>query len=112
MASSDMTSSPLCTTTPDDVFYILKSILTRVLTTGSFFNVEQTLAQLRDILDRDYIGTIKRKLDEVYKNPNQTSGVRPERVERENRMTFIVNLLSFSVCRYWSDTLSRCISMT
>ncbi|PPQ65096.1 hypothetical protein CVT24_003057 [Panaeolus cyanescens] len=97
MASSDMTQSPICSTTPDDVFYILKSVLTRVLTTGSFLNVEQTLAQLRDILDRDYVGMIKKKLDEVYKNPNQPSGVRPERVERENRMTFIMHLNDLSV---------------
>ena len=50
------------------------------------------MQQLREIVDRDYIGVIKGKLDEVYKNAGAVaSNTRPDRVERENRVTFIVS---------------------
>jgi hypothetical protein len=86
-----MLQTPITTTTPDDVFYILKAVTTRLLTTGSVSAVEKTLQQLRDIIDRDYAGVIKRKSDDVYKNYSTPSNVRPDRVERENRVTFIVS---------------------
>lgn len=86
-----MLQVPIITTTPDDVFYILKSVTTRLLTTGSLSAVEKTLQQLREIIDRDYAGVIKRKSDDVYKNYTAPSNVRPDRVERENRVTFIVS---------------------
>ena len=74
------------------MFYILKSIATRLLTTGSLGGVERTLHQLRDIIDRDYIGILKRKLDDVYKPSGPPpSNIRPDRVERDNRATFIVS---------------------
>ncbi|KAF8197372.1 COG4 transport protein-domain-containing protein [Pholiota molesta] len=53
--------------------------------------------QLRDIIDRDYAGVIKRKSDDVYKNYSTPSNVRPDRVERENRVTFIILLNDFDV---------------
>lgn len=91
LSTPDMLQTPITTTTPDDVFYILKAVTTRLLTTGSLSAVEKTLQQLRDIIDRDYAGVIKRKSDDVYKNYSTPSNVRPDRVERENRVTFIVS---------------------
>jgi hypothetical protein len=92
LSSTDLSQSPITTTTPDDVFYILKSVTSRVLTTGSLTSVERTLEKLRDIIDQDYIGVIKKRLDEIYRNPGSSnSNVRPDRVERENRITFIVS---------------------
>lgn len=50
------------------------------------------LQQLREVIDRDYASVIKRKMDEVYKNSGPTpSNVRPDRIERENRVSFIVS---------------------
>ncbi|KJA27272.1 hypothetical protein HYPSUDRAFT_62954 [Hypholoma sublateritium FD-334 SS-4] len=97
LSSPDMLQVPIITTTPDDVFYILKSVTTRLLTTGSLSAVEKTLQQFREIVDRDYAGVIKRKSDDVYKNYTATSNVRPDRVERENRVTFIILLNDLDV---------------
>src|SRR4051812_40106909 len=86
-----MLQSPATTTTPDDVFYILKSVVTRLLAMGSLSGVDKMLLQLREIFDRDYIGIIKRKMEDVYKNAGPvTSNARPDKIERENRLAFIV----------------------
>ncbi|KIM48961.1 hypothetical protein M413DRAFT_59758 [Hebeloma cylindrosporum] len=93
LSTPDFLQPHITTTTPDDVFYILKSIVTRLLTTGSLGGAERTLHHLRDVIDRDYIGVLKRKLDDVYKPSGPPpSNVRPERVERDNRATFITLL--------------------
>lgn len=50
------------------------------------------MQQLREVVNSDYIGVIKGRLDEVYKNTGAvTSNTRPDRAERENRVTFIVS---------------------
>ncbi|KAF8163025.1 COG4 transport protein-domain-containing protein [Crassisporium funariophilum] len=108
LSSPDMLQSPITTTTPDDVFYILKSITTRLLTTGSLSGVKQTLEQLREALDRDYIGIIKKKLDDVYKNTGTgVSATRPDKVERENRLTFIILLNDLDVSISHLEQLAR-----
>lgn len=103
-----MLQTPITTTTPDDVFYILKSVFTRLLATGSLSAVAKTLQQLRDIIDRDYAGVIKRKSDDVYKNHNTPSNARPDRAERENRVTFIVSTDNLSwlgwIAEFLADT--------
>lgn len=45
---------------------------------------------MRDVMDRDYARVIKQKLDNVYKGA-AGPGVRGEKVERENRQSFIVS---------------------
>lgn len=89
----DASSQPPQTTTPDDVFYILKVILTRLVSTGSLQAVEATCNAIKDIIDRDYAGVIARKLEDVYAGKVQTTGPRAEKAERENRAAFIVCFL-------------------
>ncbi|KAJ7349436.1 COG4 transport protein-domain-containing protein [Mycena albidolilacea] len=90
LSSADTSQAPVTTTTPDDVFYILKIVLSRVLSTGSLKTVEQMFEQLRDIMDKDYVGVIKKKLDDVYKSSSSSGpNARGEKAERENRAAFI-----------------------
>lgn len=80
------------TTTPDDVFYILKVVLSRLLSCGSAPVVQKTSEYLREVMDREYTGVIKRKLDDVYRTGGPVgAGSRGEKVERENRQAFIVS---------------------
>ena len=103
MSTPDLLQTPITTTVPDDVFYILKLVTSRLLTTGSSLGVGQTLAHLRDIFERDYIGVIKRKMDDVYRNSGPTSfSARPDKVEKENRVAFIV-----SACLFESTSLTE-----
>jgi len=78
---------------PDVVFYLLKTVLNRLLNTGSLQAVTAIMDQMPQVIERDYAGVIKRKLDEVYRNANSLpSGNRLEKTEKENRVTFIISL--------------------
>lgn len=83
----------MTTTTPDDAFYILKVIFTRLLSTGSLVNVQRMTGQLREIVEQDLINVYKKKMDEVYRGPASQPGQK----ERENRNTFIVSVNVFCV---------------
>jgi len=97
MSSPDVSQIPVITTAPDDVFYILKSVISRMISTGSVLVVGQTLERLREVVDKDYIGIIKKKLDDVYRNQNAPgSNARVDKIERENRMSFTVRSLGLS----------------
>lgn len=110
IASPDPTASPITTTAPDDVFYILKSVISRLLTTGSVACVTKMVEQLRDIVDRDYIAVYKRKLDDVYKNPAAISGPRADKGERESRVAFITLLNDLDLSASHLDRL--CADLT
>ncbi|OCH95231.1 COG4-domain-containing protein [Obba rivulosa] len=93
LSNPDISQSPAMTTTPDDAFYILKAVLMRMVSTGSTTVAERTSEQLREVMDREYVGIIKRKLDDVYRTGGSIGpGVRGEKVERENRQSFIMLL--------------------
>ncbi|TFK42862.1 COG4 transport protein-domain-containing protein [Crucibulum laeve] len=107
LSTPDLTQSPLVNTTPDDVFYILKSVTSRLLSTGSVSGVEEVLHQLQGVMDRDYIGVIKKKLDDVYRNAPSTTNTRGEKAERENRTTFILLLNDLDISSSHLDRLTR-----
>ena len=94
LSSPDSLLTPPTTTTPDDVFYILKIVLQRLLSTASLSSVERTVAQVKDVMSRDFASVIKKRLDDVYKNVNQSAtGPQRERVDKENKSTFIVSVV-------------------
>ncbi|KAI0693895.1 COG4-domain-containing protein [Cytidiella melzeri] len=89
LSKPDLTQFPIITTTPDDAFYILKLVLNRLLSCGDPRTVEKTSESLREVMDRDYAGVIKKKLDDVYR----TGGAGPAtRGEKESRQGFIILL--------------------
>jgi hypothetical protein len=96
LSQQDVSQFPATTTTPDDVFYILKIVLARILSTGCISAVKRTIELLRDVMDRDYTGIIKKKLDDVYRSAgNAGVATRGEKAERDNRNTFLVRPASF-----------------
>ncbi|KAL1717255.1 COG4 transport protein-domain-containing protein [Schizophyllum commune] len=100
LSTMDSTQSPPITTTPDDVFYVLKVVLTRLLASGSLPHVERTLGHLREIMERDFAGIIKRKMDDVYRGTGG-SGDRPlralDKAEHDSRTSFIILLNDLDV---------------
>jgi hypothetical protein len=51
----------------------------------------RTADLLQDVMDRDYIGVIKKKLDDMYRNAGIIGATgRGDRAERENRITCLV----------------------
>ncbi|KAF8212519.1 COG4 transport protein-domain-containing protein [Mycena galopus ATCC 62051] len=108
LSSADTSQAPVTTTTPDDVFYILKIVLSRVLSTGSVKTVEQVFDQLRDIMDKDYVGVIKKKLDDVYRSSGSSGpNTRGEKAERENRAAFIILLNDLDLSSSHLERLTR-----
>ncbi|EJD53432.1 COG4-domain-containing protein [Auricularia subglabra TFB-10046 SS5] len=81
---------PTTTTLPDDVFYVLKLALVRLLTTGSAATVQRTAAALREILQRDFVAVLRRKMDDLYR-PG-VAGARSEKGERDARTAFVIHL--------------------
>ncbi|KAK0197415.1 COG4 transport protein-domain-containing protein [Armillaria mellea] len=107
LSSPDLTQSPVVTTTPDDVFYILKIVLLRLISTGSYTAVERTLQQLREVMERDYSGVIKKKLDDIYRAAGTSGQTRGEKAEKENRLTFITLLNDLDVSASHLERLTR-----
>ncbi|THH10833.1 hypothetical protein EW145_g1057 [Phellinidium pouzarii] len=100
----DYSLTPPTTTVPDLVFYILKSVLTRLTNMGSIRAVEGVIEQIRDVMENDYAGAIKHKLDDVYRNASSTVNIgRVEKTEKETRLDFIV---SYSYCSAASILIS------
>lgn len=93
MSSVDSSNQKPVSTVPDDVFYVLKLILTRMLSAGNPNFVQTGLSSFRSILEQYYIEKYKNKLDGAY--IQDTHGVRGEKLERESRQIFIVRIESF-----------------
>ncbi|KAI0637328.1 COG4-domain-containing protein [Trametes polyzona] len=112
LSTHDLSQTPITTTTPDDAFYILKSVLSRMLSTASVSAVERTSEQLRDIMDKDYARVIKQKLDNVYKGGPAGPGARGERAERENRQSFIILLNDLDISSSHMERLVKDLSQS
>jgi conserved oligomeric Golgi complex subunit 4 len=80
--------------------------LTRLLSTGSINALKRTIELLRDVMDRDYNGVIKKKLDDVYRNTgNVGAAVRVEKAERENRLAFLVRPVGLQGSQLLTDPI-------
>ncbi|KZT36993.1 COG4-domain-containing protein [Sistotremastrum suecicum HHB10207 ss-3] len=90
VATVDTSAAPPITTMPDDVFYVLKAVLTRTISAGDVSTVAKMTTRVSDILDRDLGGVLKSKLDNVY------SGLVPSgtavKAEKESRTAFVTHL--------------------
>lgn len=106
LATPDFSQSPPITTAPDDAFYILKTVYTRLLSAGSLKILEYATDLLRDVMERDYAGGIKRKLDDVYRNAGGTP-VRSDKTERECRTSFVILLNDLDVSLSHMDRLTK-----
>ncbi|KAF8502459.1 COG4-domain-containing protein [Gautieria morchelliformis] len=105
---SDSSLSQSTTTTPDDVFYILKIVVHRLISTSSLSSVERTVAQIKDVMSREYASVIKKRLDDVYKYASSNpAGPQRERAEKENRSTFILLLNDLDISSSHMDRLVK-----
>jgi hypothetical protein len=68
----------------------MKLVMGRLLTTGSANTIGRCCELLSEVMNREYIGTIKKKLDDVYRFGGTTNAGRGEKAERDSRISFIV----------------------
>jgi len=83
---------PPTTTTPDDVFFLLQNVLTRLISTASFETVKMAVEPTRNVMEKDYAAILRRKLDDVYRGSAHGGSQRNEKNERES---FIVRIAGF-----------------
>ncbi|KAI0373375.1 COG4-domain-containing protein [Pilatotrama ljubarskyi] len=112
LATPDLSQSPIITTAPDDAFYILKTVLARMITTASVPTVERTSEQLREVVDKEYVRVIRQKLDNVYKGASAGPGIRGEKTERENRQSFIIHLNDLDISSSHMERLVKDLSQS
>ncbi|KAF9264914.1 COG4-domain-containing protein [Marasmius fiardii PR-910] len=96
MSSLDSTQSVVTTTTPDDVFYVLKVVITRLYSTGSLATVQRMMENLREVMEEDYINVLKKKLQDVYRNAPAGQSAN-QKSDRENRQAYIIILNDLDV---------------
>jgi hypothetical protein len=70
-ANPQPTSGPNATaqtsTTPDDAFFILHLTLSRALSSGSVSCVRRTVKNVRDVVERDLVGVVRRRMEDCWR---------------------------------------------
>ncbi|EJU05592.1 COG4-domain-containing protein [Dacryopinax primogenitus] len=98
MSSVDSSQPTPQTTTPDDSFYILRLVLHRLISSSSLPTMERMCKLVEELMERDYGGVMRRKLEDVYRGvQSMPASKEKERVERESRTTFIICLNDLDV---------------
>ncbi|KAH0584194.1 hypothetical protein H2248_009749 [Termitomyces sp. 'cryptogamus'] len=113
LSTIDTSQLPCSTTTPDDVFYILKIVISRLLSTGNVKGVEVTLDHLRNAMEQNYISVIRKKIDDVYRHASSSGPVSwGEKGDKENRVVFIILLNDLDISSSHLDHLVRDLSVS
>ena len=114
----DTSSRPHLSSAPDDVFYLLKLVLYRLVHSGSLPTLERMVVKVEEIVEDGFLGGIKRKMDGVYAGVRSAGladaksgsggalagkGTEADRLEREMRGTFLVCPVARSM---WSTLLT------
>ncbi|KAK9475375.1 COG4 transport protein-domain-containing protein [Dipodascopsis tothii] len=94
--------SPIITSAVDDVMYVLNAILERAISTGQVRLIKNVCANVRRVLESDFIGMVQRKMrDETYPKPTTTGGLPPD-----NKVDgFLVLMNNLSVGTEYVDRL-------
>ncbi|PCH38775.1 COG4-domain-containing protein [Wolfiporia cocos MD-104 SS10] len=108
LSTADAQQIPAVTTAPDDAFYILKMILGRMLSCGAADIIKRTGTALQEVVERDYTGVIRKKLDDVYRTGGV--GMKGDKAEREMRQAFIILLNDLDVSASHMERLIKELS--
>ena len=87
--SPETNSKPHLSSILDDTFYLLKLVINRVLSIGSISTIKSMRVSIAQVIERDYLGIIRKKMDGVYTTTGQDRAER-ERRERDQKSAFIV----------------------
>ncbi|WVQ77082.1 hypothetical protein IAR50_006765 [Cryptococcus sp. DSM 104548] len=107
--SPDIDSTPHLSSILDDTFYLLRLVLSRLLSCGSVHTLKSMRKKLGEVVERDYTAVIRMKMEGVYAVPS--SGTERERREKEKdkREAFIIYLNDLDVS---ADYMERLIEDT
>lgn len=88
--SPETSSKPHLSSILDDTFYLLKLVINRLLSIGSISTIQSMRISIAQVMERDYLGIIRKKMDGVYATTSQDRAER-ERRERDQKSAFIVS---------------------
>ncbi|CAE6388417.1 unnamed protein product [Rhizoctonia solani] len=107
-ANPGSTGSAQTSTTPDDAFFILHLTLSRALSSGSVVCVKKTVKNVRDVVERDLMGVIRRRMEDCWRAP-----VAGKKGAGEDRVAvFVTYLNDLSMCAHHAERLAQDLAMS
>lgn len=92
----DHSSNPYTSSLLEDVFYVLRSVLSRVLLTSSTSTVSSMIRVIRTTIDEEFVGVLVRRMDAIGRSAQSVmavDGPRKENASREMRSVFVVSMI-------------------
>ncbi|CDS01916.1 related to conserved oligomeric Golgi complex component 4 [Sporisorium scitamineum] len=107
----DTTSRPYTSSILDDAFYVIRTVLGRILSTSSLTTLNDMVRAVKTAVEQDYIEVIVRKMETLWRNISSSmtvDGPRKDAASREMRTVFItyLNVLDVS-STYMSRVLAE-----
>ncbi|QRV99764.1 COG4 transport domain-containing protein [Ceratobasidium sp. AG-Ba] len=109
--STNPTSTAQTSTTPDDAFFIIHLTLTRALTSGSVVCVKKTVKTVKDVVERDLVGVIRRRMEDCWRTGSSPAvGVKGKGAGEDKVSVYVTYLNDLSICAHHADRLARELS--
>ncbi|KAH7308363.1 COG4 transport protein-domain-containing protein [Rhizoctonia solani] len=107
-ANPGSTTTAQTSTTPDDAFFILHLTVSRALSSGSVVRVKKTVKDVREVVERDLVGVIRRRMEDCWRAP-----VAGKKGAGEDRVAvFVTYLNDLSMCAHHTERLAQDLSMS
>ncbi|KIY32884.1 hypothetical protein I305_04637 [Cryptococcus gattii E566] len=107
--TADLTTEPHLSSILDDTFYLLKLILSRLLSCGSLSTLKNMRRKIAEVVEKDYTDVIRRKMDNVYSLAGGGDRAEREKREKDQREAFGIYLNDLDVS---ADYMERLIDET
>ncbi|KJE05052.1 hypothetical protein I311_01145 [Cryptococcus gattii NT-10] len=107
--TADLTTEPHLSSILDDTFYLLKLVLSRLLSCGSLSTLENMRRKIAEVVEKDYTDVIRRKMDNVYSLAGGGDRAEREKREKDQREAFGIYLNDLDVS---ADYMERLIDET
>lgn len=91
----DTTSRPYTSSILDDAFYVIRTVLARILTTSSLATLNEMVRVVKTSVEEEYIEVIVRKMESLWRSISSSmtvDGPRKDAASREMRTVFITYL--------------------
>ena len=75
MDTPDLSERPHVSSVVDDVFYLIKLVFNRGLTSGSITTLRSIMETVGRVVERDYLGVLQKKMDAVYSGGGAALGL-------------------------------------
>ena len=110
MDTVDLSARPLSSSLLDDIFYLVRMVIARTISTSSMDVLSSMARNVRYIVDEDFVQALVRRMDSVWKSSSTSmtvEGPRKDAASREMRSTFVVYL---NVLATSAEHMSRIIN--